>query len=88
MRTGISTACLYPMPLEDSFSTLVSMNFRNFEVFINTCSELRESYLKKLKKTADESGSSIPLLPGTKIFSFFRNTADALTTAWIFIKTT
>lgn len=75
MRTGISTACLYPMPLEDSFSTLVSMNFRNFEVFINTCSELRESYLKKLKKTADESGSSIrsvhPFTSGYENFLLF-----------------
>ncbi len=58
MQSAISTACLYPMLLEKSFVTLVSMGFRTFEVFINTFSELRESYLKLIKKAADESGSS------------------------------
>lgn len=75
MRTGISTACLYPMALEDSFSMLLSMGFRNFEIFINTFSELRENYLKELKRAADESGSSIrsihPFTSGYENFLLF-----------------
>lgn len=58
MQPAISTACLYPMLLEKSFSTLVSMGFRTFEVFINTFSELQPDYLKTMKKAAEESGST------------------------------
>ena len=75
MQAGISTACLYPMLLEKSFSTLISMGFRNFEIFINTFSELGEDYLMKLKRTADESGSSIrsvhPFTSGYENFLLF-----------------
>lgn len=59
MFTAISTACLYPAQLDESFSTLISMGFRNFEVFINTFSEFGEEYLKKMKRTADDSGCRI-----------------------------
>ncbi len=75
MQTGISTACLYPMLLEKSFSTLISMGFRNFEIFVNTFSELGEDYLQMMKKTADESGSSVrsvhPFTSGFENFLLF-----------------
>lgn len=75
MQAGISTACLYPMLLEKSFSTLISMGFRTFEVFINTFSELGEEYLKTFRKTADESGSRIvsvhPFTSGYENFLLF-----------------
>lgn len=75
MQTGISTACLYPMLLEKSLSTLISMKFRNFEIFINTFSELGENYLSELKKLADESGSVIrsvhPFTSGYESFLLF-----------------
>lgn len=75
MQAGISTACLYPMLLENAFSGLISLGFRHFEVFINTCSELEEKYLKNLRRTADESGSTIrsvhPFTSGYENFLLF-----------------
>lgn len=75
MKAGISTACLYPMLLENSFSELISLGFRHYEVFINTVSELREEYLCKLKEAADSSGSTIrsvhPFTSGYENFLLF-----------------
>lgn len=75
MQTAISTACLYPMPLEDSFSALTAAGFRKFEVFVNTFSELGEDYLCALKKKADETGSSFcsvhPFTSGYENFLLF-----------------
>jgi sugar phosphate isomerase/epimerase len=75
MQAGISTACLYPMLLEDSFSQLIQLNFRCFEVFLNTCSEFGEPYLKRLRRMADNSGSRIrslhPFTSGYENFLLF-----------------
>lgn len=63
------------MLLEKSLSTLISMKFRNFEIFVNTFSELGENYLLGLKKMADESGSTIrsvhPFTSGYESFLLF-----------------
>ena len=75
MQAGISTACLYPMLLEDSFSTLVGLGFRHFEVFVNTFSELQDGYLAKLNSAAAESGSTVrsvhPFTSGYESFLLF-----------------
>ena len=75
MRSGISTACLYPMKLEEAFSTLISMGFRVFEVFLNTCSELRKDYLKELRRMADDGACSVksvhPFTSGYEGFLLF-----------------
>ncbi|WP_195985243.1 sugar phosphate isomerase/epimerase [Clostridium sp. D33t1_170424_F3] len=75
MQVGISTACLYPMELEQSLSTLLSMDFRLFEVFLNTFSELSPVYLKELKKHADAYGARIksvhPFTSGYEGFLLF-----------------
>lgn len=75
MRSGVSTACLYPMKLEEAFPTLISMGFRVFEVFVNTFSELRAEYLKELKRMADGSGCSVksvhPFTSGYEGFLLF-----------------
>lgn len=75
MRSGISTACLYPMELENAFSTLISMKFRLFEIFINTFRELRPDYIATLKQMADESGSTVksihPFTSGFESFLLF-----------------
>lgn len=75
MRSGISTACLYPMKLEEAFSTLISMGFRVFEVFINTYSELQPDYLEGLKRMADGNGCSVksvhPFTSGFENFLLF-----------------
>lgn len=44
MRVGISTACLYPKPLEESLYSLAVNGVSCTEIFINTHSELKKSY--------------------------------------------
>lgn len=75
MRSGISTACLYPMLLEDALSTLLKMEFQEFEIFINTFSELESGYLGRLRKRADDAGARIrsvhPFTSGYESFLLF-----------------
>lgn len=44
VRVGISTACLYPKPLEESLYELAVNGASCAEIFINTHSELKKSY--------------------------------------------
>lgn len=72
MRSGISTACLYPMEPERALPTLIGMGFRLFEIFINTFSELEPRYLNTLKQFLDDSGSTVKSLhPFTSGFESF-----------------
>ncbi len=75
MRCGISTACLYPMELEQALPTLISMDFHLFEIFINTISEMKPEYLKELKRMTDDSGSLVksvhPFTSGFESFLLF-----------------
>lgn len=45
MITGISTACLYPEPLEESLYKLAVNGVSCAEIFVNTHSELKKSYV-------------------------------------------
>lgn len=75
MRSGISTACLYPMLLEKSFSTLVSMDFKLFEIFVNTCSELESGYMANMKRITQQNGCTVkslhPFTSGYESFLLF-----------------
>lgn len=75
MRAGISTACLYPALLEKSLSTLLSMDFSLFEVFINTCSEMKNDYLMDLKRMLEDRGATVksvhPFTSGYEGFLLF-----------------
>ena len=75
MQAGISTACLYPMLLEESFARLVSLGFRCFEIFVNTDSELQEPFMRRIRQMADSSGSAIrsvhPFTSGFENFLLF-----------------
>lgn len=44
MIAGVSTACLYPMPLEESLYSLAVNGISCTEIFINTHSELKKSF--------------------------------------------
>lgn len=44
MIAGVSTSCLYPKPLEESLYDLSVNGVSNVEIFINTHSELKESF--------------------------------------------
>ncbi|MDR0984308.1 MAG: sugar phosphate isomerase/epimerase [Ruminococcus sp.] len=51
MIVGVSTACLYPMLLEDSTEFLLNSNVKNLEVFFNTDSEISEYYIKQMQQS-------------------------------------
>lgn len=44
MLAGVSTACLYPKPLEESLYDLAANGISSVEIFINTHSELKKSF--------------------------------------------
>lgn len=44
MIAGVSTACLYPLPLEESLYSLAVNGISCTEIFINTNSELKKSF--------------------------------------------
>lgn len=75
MRSGISTACLYPLEPEKALPLLIEMDFHLFEFFINTFSELKPEYLKELKKVIDAGGCSVksvhPFTSGFESFLLF-----------------
>ncbi|MVB11909.1 Xylose isomerase-like TIM barrel [Caprobacter fermentans] len=77
MRAGISTACLYPMLLEDAYSALLKLQFHEFEIFINTFSELKPDYVRELRLRAEDTGSRIKSLhPFTSGFESFMLFSD------------
>jgi sugar phosphate isomerase/epimerase len=56
LKTGVSTACLYPMETERSLQTLLDLGYRRFEVFLNCMEELEMPFLRELKRRADAVG--------------------------------
>lgn len=86
MRPGISTACLYPMELERSLEELLAMDFRLYEFFLNTCSELKPPFLRTLRTMLDEADAAVKsihpftsAIEGMLFFSeYLRRMEDAL----------
>jgi sugar phosphate isomerase/epimerase len=59
-RTGISTACFYPMLLEDAFDVVCDkLEYKACELFLNTSSETKVKFLKNIKSKADGGGIKI-----------------------------
>jgi len=59
-RTGISTACFYPMLTEDAFDIICHrLKYKVCELFLNTKSETKIKYLKGIKAKADDNGVKI-----------------------------
>lgn len=50
IKAGISTACVFPLKTEDALVRLSVKGIDNFEIFINSDSELTEEFGEKLKK--------------------------------------
>lgn len=48
LKAGVSTACLYPMPTEEALYDLALGGVQHVEIFINTHSELRRSFIMSL----------------------------------------
>ena len=59
MKTGISTACLYPLETEKSLGILLEAGYRTFELFFNSPSELEEEYLDRLCGRLSAAGGEI-----------------------------
>lgn len=77
MKAGVSSACLYPQILEKSIQDIARHGIENIEIFINTDSELKPSYLKEVKSILDYYGTScISVHPYTCVLEpmmFFTN---------------
>lgn len=75
MNFGVSTASFYPLEPENALKQLGEWKIPNIEVFINAQCELNPSYLKTLRKNADEYNISIislhPFTSGFEPMLFF-----------------
>lgn len=86
LRTGVSTACLYPMPVEDALYELALGGVQQVEIFLNTHSELRKSFIMSLAALLDRFGVSCRSLhpftcemePLLLFSQYERRTADAV----------
>jgi len=86
-KTGISTACFYPMLLENAFDIICDkLKYKVCELFINTKSETKINFLKKIKSKADDNGIKIssihPYMSGFEPMLFLseykRRTLDSI----------
>lgn len=59
MKAGISTACLYPIETEQALEKLLDLDFKLFEVFFNTYSEMKPQFLSKIRQMLNSSGASV-----------------------------
>jgi len=59
MLPGISTACLYPRPTEESLKVLAALHPPCLEVFINAEQELAPAFLRSLRAHADKADVKI-----------------------------
>jgi len=87
LKTGISTACLYPMETEKALELLLKEGFRHFEIFFNTISEIEPMFVKRLKNLLDTYHATVksihpftsgyePYLIFTDYTRRFRDTLD------------
>lgn len=53
IRAGVSTACMYPVEVEEAFLQLAKDGVKCMEVFINSDCELKYEFIKNLKKISD-----------------------------------
>ena len=47
MRLGISTACFYPQPVEQTIDRIAEIEFKLIEIFFNTESEYDPTFFEK-----------------------------------------
>lgn len=58
MKAGVSTACLYPVHVEDALQELGDMGIDNTEIFLNCHSELKESFIRNLSHILENNNMS------------------------------
>ncbi len=59
MALGISTACFYPAPTEDSLLEVAKTGAKVTEIFFNSSSELERPFLEEILKIKEENGIRI-----------------------------
>ncbi len=86
MRIGISTACFYPQPLEETLPVLAGLGVHAIEIFFNTESEFSPRFYEPLGEQARALGLDVvsvhpytSLMEGLLLFSEYRRrTEDGL----------
>lgn len=77
MKVGVSTACLFPVDLEQALQHLAEQGIDFCECFFNTPSELKADSLHRMKTLADSHGMSISSIHSfhseMETFYFFTN---------------
>lgn len=59
MKLGISTACFYPLPVEQALDEIGKLGLRRVEVFFNTESEYFEPVLSEIERHVKENGLEV-----------------------------
>ncbi len=59
MKVGISTACLYPQETERALDHLLQLGFRDFEIFVNTFSEIQPDFIDHMRNMVQSMGGGI-----------------------------
>ncbi len=59
MKAGISTACLYPMELENAFRQLAENGIKTAEIFVNSHCELYDPYRGEMLAVKKEYGVDV-----------------------------
>lgn len=85
MKTGISTACLYPELTETALLELAVRGVKTTEIFINSASELEENYVRSLMEVLREYDMTVlsmhPFTSGMEpimLFSDYERRCDDL----------
>ena len=58
-RLGVSSACYYPLETEKSLEIAGEYGFKNSELFLNSLSELEDSFVDELKRIRDKHEMNI-----------------------------
>lgn len=56
MKIGISTACFYPMPTEETFQIIAEQGFDTIEIFLNSIQEAQQPFVDVMKKEIQKYG--------------------------------
>lgn len=77
VKTGVSTACFYPMLTELSLISLLEMGVTDLEIFFNTSSELDKKFIRGMRHSLKKYGGKVhsihPYSSMMEPFMFFSN---------------
>lgn len=75
MKTGMSSACFYPLETELSVIKCGELGFRNIEIFVNSYCELKGKIFKEIKSAVNHYGINVcsvhPFTSFAESFVFF-----------------